>query len=72
VDGPLRGELRDIVSSVCVPQAMVSRALVDDYHKDGIEVSTFSYVDWEHIRRHKERFNIDTYFIDNKRVFDEL
>ena len=32
VDGPLRGELRDIVSSVCIPQAMVSRALVDDYH----------------------------------------
>lgn len=72
VDGPLRGELRDIVSSVCVPQAMVSKALVEDYHKDGIEVSTFSYVDWDHINRHKERFNIDTYFIDNKRVFDEL
>jgi len=64
VDGPLRGEMRDIVSSVCVPQAMVSRALV--------EVSTFSYVDWDHIRRHEERFNIDTYFIDNKRVFDEI
>lgn len=72
VDGPLRGELRDIVSSVCVPQAMISRALVNDYHKDGIEVSTFSYIDWEHIRRHKERFNIDTYFIDNKHVFDEM
>ncbi len=72
VDGPLRGELREIVSSVCVPQAMVSRALVDDYHKDGIEVSTFSYVDWEHIKRHKERFNIDLYFIDNKKVFDEI
>lgn len=72
VDGPLRGELRNIVTSVCVPEGMVSRALVDDYHKDGIEVSTFSYIDWDHIRRHKERFNIDTYFIDNKRVFDEL
>jgi len=72
VDGPLRGELRDIVSSVCVPQAMVSSALVDDYQKDGIEVSTFSYIDWDHIKRHKERFNIDTYFIDNKRVFDEM
>lgn len=72
VDGPLRGELRDIVTSICVPQAMVSRALVDDYHKDGIEVSTFSYVDWEHIKRHKKRFNIDSYFIDNKRVFDDL
>jgi len=72
VDGPLRGEMRDIVSSVCVPQAMVSRALVDDYHKDGIQLSTFSYVDWDHIRRHDERFNIDTYFIDNKSVFDEM
>ncbi|MEP3891632.1 MAG: glycerophosphodiester phosphodiesterase family protein [Hellea sp.] len=72
VDGPLRGKLRDIVTSVCVPQAMVSRALVDDYHKDGIEVSTFSYVEWDHIQRHKERFNIDSYFIDNKRVFDEM
>jgi hypothetical protein len=51
---------------------MVSRALVDDYHKDGIKVSTFSYVDWDHIKRHEERFNIDTYFIDNKRVFDEM
>ena len=72
MDGPLRGDLRDIVSSVCVPQAMVSQTLVDDYHKDDIEVSTFSYVDWDHINRHKERFNIDTYFIDNKRVFDEV
>ena len=72
VDGPLRGEMRDIVTSVCVPQAMVSRALVDDYHKYDIEVSTFSYVDWDHINRHKERFNIDTYFIDNKDVFDKL
>jgi len=72
VDGPLRGELRDIVSSVCVPEGMASRALVEDYHKDGIEVSTFSYTDWGHINRHKKRFNIDTYFIDNKRVFNEM
>lgn len=72
VDGPLRGELRDIVTSVCVPQTMVSQALVEDYHKDGIEVSTFSYIDWEHINRHKERFNIDTYFIDNKGIFDKI
>lgn len=72
IDGPLRGALRDIVSSVCVPQAMVTQALVADYHKDGIAVSTFSYLDWKHINRHKERFNVDLYFIDNKRVFDEL
>jgi len=72
IDGPLRGDLRNIVTSVCVPQSMVSRALVDDYHKDNIEVSTFSYLDWDHIKRHKERFSIDLYFIDNKRVFDEI
>ena len=72
VDGALQGELRDIVTSICVPQDMVSRALVDDYHKDGISVSTFSYIDWKHIKDHKERFNIDLYFIDNKKVFDEI
>ena len=72
IDTPLRGELRDIVTSVCVPEGMVTRALVDDYHKDNITVSTFSYLDWEHIKRHKDRFNIDLYFIDNKDVFDEL
>jgi hypothetical protein len=72
LDGPLRGKLRDIVSSICVPQAMVTQELFEDYHKDGIEVSTFSYVDWEHINRHKEQFDIDTYFIDNKKVFDEM
>jgi len=72
VEGPLRGKLRDIVTSVCVPQGMVTRNLVDDYHKDDITLSTFSYIDWNHIKRHKDQFNIDLYFIDNKRVFDEL
>lgn len=72
IDGPLRGDLRKIVTSVCVPQAMVTRKLVDDYHKDGIALSTFSYIDWDHINRHKDEFNIDLYFIDNKTVFDEI
>lgn len=72
IDGPLKGDLRQILSSVCVPQAMVSRTLVDNYHKDGIHVSTFSYVDWDHINRHRSEFNINDYFIDNKRVFDEI
>jgi len=72
VDGAVQGDLRAILSSVCVPQAMVTRALVDGYHKDGIAVSTFSYLDWEHINRHQSEFNVDDYFIDNKTVFDEI
>ena len=50
---------------------MVTRALVDNYHADGLNVSTFSYVDWDHINRHKAEHNIDLFFIDDKRVFDE-
>lgn len=76
VDGVLQGKLRDILiaskGSLCVPQNMVTREIVDNYHADGLEVSTFSYVDWPHIIEHKERFNIDQYFIDDKRVFDEI
>ena len=76
VDGPLTGKLREILmaskGSVCVPQNMVTRALVDNYHQDGLSVSTFSYLDWAHINAHKKRFNIDLYFIDNKDVFDEV
>lgn len=74
IDGPLRGELRDILKacggSVCVPQDMVSADLVANYHRDSIPVSTFSYVDWKSINNHAERFNIDLYFIDNKKVFE--
>ena len=72
LDKPLSGRLRDIVSSVCVPQAMVTRELVENYHKDDIAVSTFSYLNWPDINRHKEQFNVDLYFIDNKKVFDEI
>jgi len=63
IDGPLQGKLRDIVTSVCVPQAMLTRDLINNYHKDNITVSTFSYIDWTHINRHKDKFNIDLYFI---------
>lgn len=76
IKGGVQGELRDMLrrtkGSVCVPQFMVTRDLVDAYHADGIEVSTFSYVTWPDIRAHEKEFNIDLYFIDNKRVFDEL
>lgn len=76
VEGGVRGELRDMLirtkGSICVPQFMVTRELVDAYHTDGIEVSTFSYVTWPDIHAHEKEFNIDLYFIDNKKVFDEL
>jgi len=76
VDGPLRGDLRWMIQesggSICVPQNMVSRDLVDDYHLDRIEVSTFSYTGWNKINNHKKNFNIDLYFIDNKTVFDNI
>lgn len=69
---PLQGPLREAVSSVCVPRGMVSKALVDNYHADGITVSAFSYVDWKTIHAHKAKFGVDDYFIDSKSVFDEI
>lgn len=76
VEGGLKGALRDIIKtsggSVCVPQNMVTADLVKDYHADNIEVSTFSYTRWKSINAHNDKFNIDLYFIDNKKVFDEL
>jgi len=76
IDAPVQGKMRDMLArtkgSVCVPVGMVTRALVDEYHKAGIEVSTFSYTDTKKLSAHKEKMNIDLYFIDNKIVFDEL
>lgn len=72
VDGPLKGRMREIVSSVCVPQDMATAGLVADYHASGIQVSTFSYIVWDHIMDHDDSMKIDLYFIDDKRVFDRL
>lgn len=76
VKGGVRGELRQIIQtsggSVCVPQNMVTADLVAGYHADNIAVSTFSYTRWKAINAHKDAFNIDLYFIDNKKVFDDL
>lgn len=69
---PVKGELRGMLSYICVPQADVTQELVEGYHKDGIKVSAFSYVDWSHIRDHEARFKLDDYFIDSKVVFDEI
>jgi len=76
INKPLEGELRDIIikskGAVCVPQHMITRELVDNYHGDDIIVSTYAYVNWPNIKIHEQDFNIDLYFIDNKKVFDDL
>jgi len=72
VDGQLRGKMRDIVTAVCVPQNMANPEWAAAYQKDGIAVSTFSYVSWDHINKHAKSMNIDLYFIDNKTVFEKL
>jgi len=76
VDGPVQGTMRDILKaskgSVCVPQNMVSAEFVTDYHKSGIDVSTFSYTDMDVLKTHKREFNIDLYMVDNKSIFENL
>lgn len=72
VDGPLRGELRDMVSSICVPANMVTRNLVEDYHRDNIKVSTFSYVTRDSLEAAETAFGIDDFFIDAKVVFESF
>jgi len=76
VDGRLQGELFDIIKatngSVCVPQDMVSAELVQAYHAEAIEVSAFSYVDWNSIMAADKAMKIDQYFIDDKIVFDQM
>ncbi len=76
IDGGARGDMREILrqtgGSVCVPQDMVTRKLVDDYHADNIAVSTFSYVFMQDILQHQAEYNVDLYFVDNLRVFSAL
>jgi glycerophosphoryl diester phosphodiesterase len=76
ITAPITGSMLDVLKTsnggVCVPQNMISRDLSDYYHKHGLFVSTFSYINWENIRTHKQEFGIDMYFIDNKQVFDQL
>ncbi len=72
VDGPLRGTLRDIVSWVCVPADQISQALVDDYHKDGIQVSAFSYVTAEGMKSAASRYGHDAFFSDALEPFETL
>ena len=76
VDEPIKGKMREIIKqtngAICVPQDMVDHELVESYQADKIQVSTFSYTNWDAIERHDKDMNIDLYFIDNKAVFDAL
>lgn len=70
--GDMLSILRASGGGVCVPQNMITRDLTSYYHAHKMFVTTFSYTDWDAINAHKNRFNIDLYFIDNKQVFDDL
>jgi len=72
VKGVLKGKLRDIVSIVCIPRQMIDRNLVNEYHKSGIEVSSFSYLNLNDIVKDKKHYKIDYFFVDNKKVFDDI
>ncbi len=75
ISGGLRGELRDLIikskGSVCLPVDMLDAELIRDYQNDGIEVSAFSFVDWDKMADYKTRYGLDEYFIDAKIVYDE-
>jgi len=70
VDGAVRGDLRKILTHVCVPANQVWRDLVAQYQVDGIEVSAFSYLEKDILERDVKRLNLNLYFIDNKRLFE--
>lgn len=72
VDGPLQGEMRDLVQNVCVPATMVTRDLVKNYQTDGIKVSAFSYVTRDDLDAAENALGLDDYFIDAKNVFDSF
>ena len=72
VDGPLSGDMRDLVQNVCVPATMVTRELVENYQADGIKVSAFSYITRDGLDAAEAELGLDDYFIDAKVVFDSF
>lgn len=72
VDGPLQGEMRELVQNVCVPATMVTRDLVENYKADGIKVSAFSYVTRDSLDAAEKALDLNDYFIDAKTVFDSF
>lgn len=72
VDGPLKGEIRDVINNVCVPVDMVTRELIANYQSDGIKVSVFSYISRKNVDMAERELGLDDYFIDSKSVFDSF
>jgi len=72
IDGPLQGEMRQMVNNVCVPVAMVTRELIENYQADGIKVSAFSYVTRDGVDTAETELGLDDFFIDAKVVFDSF
>lgn len=72
VDGPLSGDIRSLVDNVCVPVDMVSRELVENYQRDNIGVSAFSYVSRINLDNAAKALGLNDYFIDDKTVFDSF
>jgi hypothetical protein len=72
VDGPVRGELRKIITDVCVPAGQVWPDLVKQYQEDDISVCAFSYTDITALEKESKRLKLNSYFIDNKVPFDAL
>lgn len=69
VDGPLRGQLRNIVDWVCIPAGQISADLVADYHRDNIQVSAFSYLTLDAMNAAEQAYGHDAFFSDAKAPF---
>lgn len=72
INGPLRGTLRDIVDWVCVPAGQIDGDLVEDYHRDNIQVSAFSYLTENAINSARDEFGHDAFFCDAKTPFESI
>ena len=70
VEGPLQGRLREIVDWVCVPAGQISRALMEDYHRDGTKISAFSYLTDEEIETAEAKHGHDAFFCDAIQPFE--
>jgi hypothetical protein len=72
IDGPVRGEMRKILTHICVPAGQVWPDLVSQYQRDGIKVSAFSYTDVNILENESKRLKLNDYFSDNKILFQAL
>lgn len=73
---PLQGEMLSILQAanggICVPRDMITEELSRYYQDKGLFVSTFAYLHLKGLLADANKFNINLYFIDNKKIFEEL